>query len=198
VRCCKCVSLSFYGFRCSILSLGSFSNVSLKNNAELRFVQQICVHMLRLARVASSPVFIIVSAPWCFHVTARQAPCPHHCTSTSSLYTHFNITHPKPSASRHVAPRRITTNPHNVQSCPEQRRRRVMRQRHNAREANAREASEVCDLFLRQAIDLLLTLSAGTTSLRFSAFSSAPNHNPSDLLYGRQPAANACTRLVYA
>ena len=131
--------LWFCGFCCSILSLGSFYDLSLKNNAELRFAQQICVHMLRLARVASSPVFIIVSAPWCFHVTARQASCPHHCTSTPSLYTYFNITHSKPSASRHVPPRRITTNPHNVQSCPEQRRRRVLRQRHNARKANARK-----------------------------------------------------------
>ena len=138
--------------------------------------------MLRLARVASSPVFIIVSGPWCFHVTARQAPCPHHCTSTPSLYTYFNITHFKPSASRHVSPRRIITHPHNVQSWPEQRRRRVLRQRHKAREANARKAPEVCDLSLRPAIDLPLTLSAGTTSPRFSAFSSAPNHTPSDLL----------------
>ena len=54
--------LRFCGFCSSILSLGSFYNLSLNKNAELSFAQQICVHMQKLTRVASSAVLMIATS----------------------------------------------------------------------------------------------------------------------------------------
>jgi hypothetical protein len=136
VRCCKCVSGVW--------------------NAELRSAH-VKSHA-KIAHVASSAVFIIATSSRgrLSQPSLPPASSPFHSTTPTPpqpLDKPYTLPIPSPLHAHHNAsPPKILPGPDNVQRRPQrQRRRKILRKRHHAKEAQTRKAAEVCTTRLSTA-----------------------------------------------